>query len=393
MKAYFFRKVQLFCWLLIIFILVSSSYLFPRINHFDIQKSDYTYHIPENTSDSWETSSLSMAGIDSTKIYELMPMVLNGSFKNIHSILIVKNGKLVLEEYFHGYHREKRHQIRSATKSIGSILTGIAIDHKYIEDVNEKIYSYFKSYNPSIEWDKRAKDVTIKSLLTMTSGYDCDDNRMNYSCENKMYKSSDWVDYALNLPMANQPGEHWAYNSSSLILVGEIISKTSKMSIPDFADKYLFEPLGITDFQWGFSPKGRAWIAGNAEMRPRDMAKIGYMMLNHGKWKGNKIVSQEWIDESTRALITVEKANKNNLEYYIDYGYLWWSRNFYARDNGDSNPRNIETYLAGGNGGQRIYIFPTLDLIVIFTGGNYNSPLATRQETKILENYILPAIL
>jgi len=95
-----------------------------------------------------------------------------------------------------------------------------------------------------------------------------------------MYKSYDWVEYALNLPMAYQPGEHWAYNGSSLILVSEIISKTSKMTIPDVANKYLFEPLGITDFQWGFSPKGRAFIAGNAKMKPRDMAKVGYMFLN-----------------------------------------------------------------------------------------------------------------
>lgn len=393
MKRYFFMKVQPFSRLLIVFLLACSSYLFSRIHHNNIQQNDYTYHVPENTSDGLETSSLSIMGIDSTKIYELMPMVLNESFKNIHSILVVKNGKLVLEEYFHGYDREKKHQIRSATKSIGSILLGIAIDHDFIEDVNEKIYPYFRSYKPDLKWDKRAKDVTLKSLLTMTSGYDCDDNRTNYRCEKKMYESSDWVDYALNLPMANQPGEHWAYNSSSLILVGEIISKTSKMSIPDFANKYLFKPLGIMDFQWGFSPKGRAWIAGNAEMRPRDMAKIGCMVLNNGKWKGYQIISQEWISESTRTHITLEKYNKDYLEYRIEYGYLWWCRNFYVQDKRVDNTRNIETFLAAGNGGQRIYIFPTQDMVVIFTGGNYDSPLATQQETIILEKYILPAVL
>ena len=98
-----------------------------------------------------------------------------------------------------------------------------------------------------------------------------------------MYKADDWVAYALNLPMAYQPGEHWAYNSASLWLVGEIISKTSNITIPEFADKYLFKPMGIKDFEWGFSPKGRAWLAGNAKMKPRDMAKFGYMVLNKGK--------------------------------------------------------------------------------------------------------------
>ena len=125
----------------------------------------------------------------------------------------------------------------------------------------------------------------------------------------------------------------------------------------------------------------------------RDMAKVGYMILSKGKWKGRQIVSKEWIDESTRARITLEEKEKNHLEYHIKYGYLWWCRNFYVKDKKVKNRRNIESFLAGGNGGQRIYVFPTVDIAVIFTGGNYNSPLASQQETIILENYILPAIL
>jgi len=287
-------------------------------NCYSLPQNEYVYKVPEKTDDGWETSSLSEEGIDPERINELMVGILNEKYKKIHSVLLVKNGKLILEEYFHDYNREKLHEIRSATKSIGSILTGIAIDHRFINDVNEKIYPYFKDYEPEEKWDKRARDVTLKTLLTMTSGYDCDDHAIPpFQCERNMYKTNDWVEYSLNLPMAYKPGENWAYNSSSLILVSEIISKTSKMPIPNFANKYLFEPLGITEFQWGLSPKGRAFIAGNAKMRSRDMAKIGYMFLNDGNWKGRHIISKEWIEESTKAHTTADTSEK--------YGYLWWS--------------------------------------------------------------------
>ena len=137
--------------------------------------------------------------------------------------------------------------------------------------------------NQTVGWDDRAKTVTIKSLLTMTSGFECDDHRgESFQCERAMYRAEDWVDFALNIPMAHQPGEHWAYNSTSLILLSEIIAQSTGLSVRLFADKYLMAPLGISGFRWGFSPKGRAWLGGNASMRPRDMAKFGQMCLNKG---------------------------------------------------------------------------------------------------------------
>lgn len=342
-------------------------------------QTEYTYRLPEKVNDGWEISVLEKEGIDPIKINELMLSILNGKYKNIHSVLLVKDGKLILEEYFHGYNLEKRHQIRSAMKSIGSVLTGIAIDQGFISSENEKIYPYFESYETEEQWDARVRDVTLKSLLTMTSGYDCDDVNSKYSCERNMYKSDDYVEYALNLPMKHNPGEHWAYNSASLWLVGEIISKESHMSIPDFAEKYLFGPLGITDVQWWFSPQGNAWVAGGAEMRPRDMAKFGHMVLNSGKWNDKQIVSREWIEKST-------SEHVRNSGGYWGYGYLWWVGNTVIKG------RQVHTFLASGNGGQKIYVFPEFDLVAVFTGGNYNSKLSS-QPDQMLINYILPAIL
>jgi len=344
----------------------------------------YVYRPPVKFDDGWQISSLSQEDIEPEKIYDLMAAIINESYVNIHSILIVKNGKMVLEEYFHGYSREKLHQIRSATKSIGSVLTGIAIDKRFISSANQEIYPYFSSYGLRQKWDERTKDVKLKHLLTMTSGYDCDDHSNNFECEKKMYESNDWVEYALNLPFANQPGERWAYNSASLSLVGEVISKTSNMRIPDFAEKYLFDPLGITDFQWGFSPNGRAWLAGNAKMRPRDMAKFGYMVLNEGRWENKQIVSKKWLEESTAEHLPLLHMHIHGGNY--GYGYLWWLVELTVKN------QSAEAIAASGNGGQIITIFPKLDSVVVFTGGNYNNRLSA-QPVEMLIRYILPSMM
>lgn len=345
---------------------------------------EYIYRIPEKINDGWETSSINKEDINSAIINDLLQALLNKKYKNIHSILIIKNGKLVLEEYYSGYDRTKFHQIRSATKSIGSILTGIAIDKGFIPNANEKIYSHFKSYEPEKKWDERIKDITIKHLLTMTSGYDCDDHKSNFACEQNMYKSKDWVEYAVNLPMANRPGEYWAYNSTSLSLIGELISKKSNMTIPDFANKYLFKPMCITDFQWGFSPKGKAWLAGNARMKPRDMAKFGYMVLNGGMWQDKQIISTKWLKESTSKYVALKNMKIHGGNY--NYGYLWWLAKLTVKK------QSVDIIAASGNGGQIIAIIPEFEIVAVFTGGNYNSPLEA-QPVEMLIQYIIPAVM
>jgi len=336
-----------------------------------------TPRVLNHTGYDWSTVSLTESGVRVASIVELIEAIRRGDYKKIHSVLVVKGGKLILEEYFQGYNRDKPHQIRSATKSIGSVLVGIAIDRGHIPSVREPIYPYFKDRTSN--WDDRAKAVTIKSLLTMTSGFDCDDHRGKpFECEKAMYQAGDWVDFALNLPMARQPGKHWAYNSASLTLLSEIIINTTGLSAPLFADKYLMKPLGITGFHWGFSPKGRAWLAGNASMRPRDMARFGLMCLNRGLWKNKRVVSEAWLAESTRF--------HARSEYGMEYGYLWW------RGRQTINGRSIEGFWAQGNGGQVIFVCPTLDAVAVFTGGNYNSILEF-QFMGMLTNHILPAML
>jgi CubicO group peptidase (beta-lactamase class C family) len=371
-----------------IFVITACTLRSPRINSSGLPQREYTYQIPEKIADGWETSSLEEKSVNSEKIVELIEDILNKKYKNVHSVLLVANGKLILEEYFYEFHHERPHQLRSATKSISSILTGIAIDQGLIRDVTERTYPYLKSYEPPKGWDIKVRDVTIKSILTMTSGYDCDDFRTGQLCEKNMTNSYDWLTYAVNLPMAHEPGTYWAYNSVTPQLIEKIISERSGMSLPEFSNKYLFEPLGITDFQWFLTPKGRAYISGWARMRPRDMAKIGYLALNKGKWKNTQIVSEQWISESTKEHTSPPVHSllaKTPLET-CGYGYLWWTKDF------SIHKENIQSFFAMGNGGQMIFVFPRLDLVAVFTQGNYDNSLGT-QPFEMLNDYIIPAKL
>jgi CubicO group peptidase (beta-lactamase class C family) len=244
---------------------------------------------PERLDDGWNVASPTQFAADVALLDSMVARTESGDYVNIHSVVVVKDGSLVLEAYFDGNDRHTLHQIRSATKCIGSMLTGIAIDRGFIDSVNEPIHKFFaEDYEPAGGWTDRARQVEIRHFLSMMSGYECDDLTTNFACENAMYNSNDWVQYSLDLPFAHSPGEHWAYNSSSLILVGEAVARSSELEMKAFADRYLFGPLGIERFRWQFSPKGRAWIGGGARMTPREMAKIGQLMLNRGLWNAGR---------------------------------------------------------------------------------------------------------
>jgi CubicO group peptidase (beta-lactamase class C family) len=334
---------------------------------------------PVRTADGWVVASPAEVGADASLLTALVREIEAGDYVNIHSVLVVKDGLLVLEEYFDGHDRTSLHEIRSATKSIGSILIGIAIDRGLVHAETVPIHTYFKDdYAPSNGWDRRSREVEIRHLLSMMSGYDCDDLATDVACEDAMYGTDDWVQYALDLPFAHDPDRHWAYNSSSLILVGEAISRVSGMLLNEFAERYLFEPLGIREFRWTLSPKGRAWIGGGARMTPREMAKIGQMMLNRGLWDGKRILSEEWIEKST--------ARQGGMHGGVDYGYLWQSGEAVFGE------RMVPAYWASGNGGQYIIVLPDDGMVVVFTGGNFDDPLSD-QPFRMLVRNIVPAFL
>lgn len=324
----------------------------------------YTYTQPKELKDGWKTNSLKSQNVDTSLVYQLFNKIKNGKNK-IHSVLLIKNNNLIIEEYFNGHSIDKYHDLRSTTKSIISVLMGIAIDKGFIDTIDDPISKYLKKPTPNKNTDNKKQQITIRHLLTMSSGLDCNDwDKKSKGQEDKVYKKKDWLQYTIDLPMINEPGKVSNYCSMGVVLLAEIISQASGMSIQEFAQQYLFDSLGITNLNWAHtSNKDVIPSAKRLYLTSRDMAKIGKLILNKGNWNGKQIVSKNWIMESTSPKTKITG---------IDYGYLWWNIPFKLNEN------VVVSKTATGNGGQYIMVFPEIDIVAVFTGGAYNS-----QEDKI----------
>lgn len=322
-------------------------------------QNNYIYSQPKLLDDGLKTNHLNSQHIDTTLIYKFFNQI---KFKKnkIHSILVLKNDQLIIEEYFKGHSENKTHDLRSATKSIRSILIGIAIDNGFIDNVNDPISKYLKSPIPNKNLDKRKDKITIKHLLTMSSGLDCNDhNKASKGQEDKIYKKKDWLQYAVDLPIINEPGAVSNYCSIGTVIVAEIISQATGMTIDTFAEQFLFSPLGIINKRWDHTSKKKVIAsAKRLYMTSRDMAKIGQLILNNGLWNGKQIISEKWVEEST----TMKTKISGN-----DYAYLWWNIPFRL------NKKLTVSKTASGNGGQYIIVIPEIEMVAIFTGGAYNS--------------------
>lgn len=366
----------------LIFILVTAActHWSPRVDRYGLPEGTYRYQRPEKVSDGWETASLEEEDIDSEKIDEMMRDILSGNDRNIHSILMIKNGKLVFEEYFYGYHRDKLHFLASVSKSITSVLIGISVDQKLTADVETKAYEFFPDCTGT-KWIDQKYPITLQHILTMTAGLDWE--AVKYSrrdarhTTHQMYESSDPVKFVLDRDLIETPGEKFYYNSGLTILLGEIVKNTSGMYIGEFAGQYLFTPLGVSNFHWDKFSDGTIQTDGGLHLKPRDMAKIGYMMLKDGKWKGRQVVSKPWVEESVKRHIDARG---------IEYGYQWWIGKTII------NNRTIEVPFASGHGGQKIFIIPALDLVVVFTSKVFN-PSGHSGPERFLLKYIIPAIM
>jgi len=339
----------------------------------------YSYKIPDETDDGWKTGRLLDSGFDSLKINALFNQLISEDHK-LHSILMVRNSKLLLEEYFGGYKTDRVHDLRSVTKSIIAILMGIAIDKGFITSIDDPVSNYLKFPEDSKEVDARKQLITLRHLLTMSSGLDCDDwNKKSKGQEDKVYKKKDWIDYTLKLPVINQPGEVSTYCTMGVTLAAKAIENSTNMSLDVFASQYLFGPLGILTAHWGHTTTGRDIITAGKRlyMFPRDMAKIGQLLLNDGRWNGKEIVSPLWVSEL--------KTNQTKLAG-MEYGYLWWNIPLKHKN------QLLNSITATGNGGQYIIAVEEFDLVVVFTGGAYNSQ-QDKLPFAIMNNVIIPSIV
>jgi CubicO group peptidase (beta-lactamase class C family) len=298
----------------------------------------------------WLTSTPEEQGLDSAKLAEGLLQIQQKNIP-IHSLIIVRNGKMLLNATFYPYNGQSPHSVGSVTKSLTTLLIGIAIDQGKL-GLDDELVSFYPDTtvaNP----DVRKSDITIRDLASMSSGFDCV-YEPNEPTVHAMETSPNWVQFGLDLPMANKPGTHWEYCGVGMHLLSAILEKATGMTALEFARQNLFKPLGIQEVFWPTDPQGVNMGAGNTRLLPADMAKIGYLYLYGGVWDGKQIISRSWVEESVKKHFDVPNGDR--------YGYGWWSS---VNDTGTS-------FFAQGNGGQRIVVNPGYDSIVVTTGEGLN---------------------
>ena len=315
----------------------------------------------------WPISTPEEQGVRSKLLAGMMAHIKNNSF-HIDSILIIRNGNIVFDAYFWPFSQSQKHIIHSCTKSIMSALVGIAIDKGYIQNVNQPITDFFPDKTVA-NFDDLKKTITLKNLLTMSSGLKCRDSYLyRWAGLFEMRYSPDWAQYVLDLPMAEPPGEKFEYCNGVSYLLSVIIQNTTKMKTLDFARKHLFDPLGITDIRWAISPQGVDIGYGEMWLTPHDMARFGWLYLNKGRWGNQQILPSAWVETSTRGHIPAT--------IFDYYGYQWWV---------DS----AGYYMAVGYKGQRIFVVPETNMVAVFTGDLTGRDSLISK--KLLDAYIIPA--
>lgn len=277
---------------------------------------------------------------------------------DLNGIVVTRDGKVIAEAYFNGEDSDTLHDIRSATKSITSLLVGIAIDRGLINAVDTPIGRYL----PGVSGERSR--IRIRDLLNMRSGLAADDSaRDSPGREDRLDESPDWLRFALSLPVAHPPGTVYAYASINAFLAGAIIEQASQMSLDQFAARHLFTPLGIERFTWRHGPQGRASGQGNLRLSARDATKIGQLMLDRGRFNGVQVLNEKWVQESLVKQVSIAAVDP----YADGYGFMWYTKRL------RTGATSVNVHFASGNGGNKIYIIPEKRMVVVITSSAYNT--------------------
>ncbi len=313
-----------------------------------------------------------------------------GELHDITSVLVERGGELLYERYFAGRDADTLHDLRSASKSLTALLVGIAIDRGEIAGVEAPVVSFF----PGRRWahpDPRKAAITLEDFLTMSSLLECDDwNEFSRGNEERMYLLEDWVAFTLDLPVkgfapwqkkpAESPyGRAFSYCTAGVATLGAVLEAATGRRLEDYAAEHLLGPLGIERVEWQHSSLGLALAGGGLRMRSRDLLAIGRLVLAGGRWNGRQLVGAGWI----RRCLTPHAAVDDETRY----GYLWWTKDYPA------GGRTWETWYASGNGGNRLFVVPDLDLAAVVTSVAFNTPDMHRQADEIFRTWVLPAAL
>jgi len=356
----------------------------------------FSYSVPEDIGDGWQVGDLATEGFDSPMIVDMMNSVLDESYPGIDSVAIVRNNRLLLYWYDRGRELDEydawinnmtreRHVLHSTSKSFTSALIGIAIDQGHIESTQVKFLDLF-DYTDYRNWDARKADITLEDALTMRFGFQWDEWSRPYTdpqndlvdLENNNF---DWPKALLDLPMASAPGTTFAYNTAGTIAIGKALENATGERLGRFANTHLFFPMQIMDARW-WSPNNLANGGSGLFLRTRDLAKFGQLYLDGGVWQGQRLISSEWIADSVVRRVDLSEF----LAFSEGYGYQWWLDELPYRT------QLLETWVTSGFGGQYIFVVPGLELVVAFSGHNYDNADGVRNLYTMMRSHIMAAI-
>ncbi len=321
-------------------------------------QAPYRYRVPVPRPDGWPTAAAGLVGLEEASLAALVRQLAatvptSDTAPLVHSLLLARHGKLVLEEYFFGFSADRPHDLRSAGKTLTSILAGAAIDAGALSGVDAPAYT-----GP----DPRKRRITLGHLLTHSSGLACNDmDDASPGNEERMQRQRaqpDWYRYFLDLPLTSEPGLTYAYCSAGINLAGGMVRTATRTWLPEYFDRTIARPLGIERYHWNLMESGEAYTAGGASFLPRDLLKIGQLFLNGGRWHGRQVVSRGWVARSTGHRITTPDGGSD--------GYGWHRYTIRVGN------RSYQEFEASGNGGQFLIVIPELDLVAVITAGNYN---------------------
>lgn len=313
-----------------------------------------------------------------------------GTFKQVTSVVVARHGKLVYEHYFDKEGAEGLRNTRSVTKTVAGMLVGIAVERKLLR-VDTPVLPNFPELRPLAYADPRKDKITVEDFLTMSSLLECDDdNQLSRGNEERMYLIEDWSRFVADLPIKGFPdweprpesspyGRAWSYCTAGVTLLGPLLERVSGQSVQDFATAGLFKPLGIDKVKWQFQPKGTAMTGGGLQLRSVDLMKLGQLYLNGGRWDGKQVIPADWV---RRSIAPHANARKD-----FDYGYLWWLQSFTV------NGRTVKSYGMAGSGGNKVFVLPEQDAVVVITTTNFQVRDAHPLSEKLLTTLILPALM
>lgn len=328
-------------------------------------------------------------GMDASCLVLMHEKIAAGEFQDISSVVIARHGTLVFESYFDGAGAEGLRSTRSATKTITGMLVGIAIDLELVQ-LDTPVLKFFADKVPLQNPDPRKDEITVEDFLTMSSLLECDDwNSFSRGNEERMYLIEDWVQFTLDLPIRGFPawstkpqdspyGRSFSYCTAGVVTLGAMLERATKMSVPEFAFKYLFGPMGIERAGWQFTPTGTAMTGGGLELASRDLCTLGQLYLQRGRWKNTQVISEKWVSESLRPHAQIDDET--------DYGYLWWLKAFHAGE------RKFASFYMTGMGGNRVMVFPEIELVAVITSTNFRIRDAHALTDRLLTEYVLAAV-